>query len=254
MGYPMYWLVLVIGCLSSLLRHGAWLAFQRMCHPFPWQVVQEAFVLGLRGEEGCGGGSGSTGSGNGTGNYEERSRAPSAAVGFAAGVDLEAGIPVVGCGNLSSQEDGMYYNASPLERLERCRSIPGAPNDGLNGSNGNPSQRTSTATAGESARTTSTSSTVHRRSSARKASNSSGFAFSFDPMTSAAESFMSLHSVHSVASALSDAEQRVSWDDGRSSNYEGMQSESGRMCAEERLAKEKNRMDKVDKKPIGCFV
>lgn len=257
MGYPMYWLVLVIGCLSSLLRHGAWLAFQRMCHPFPWQVVQEAFVLGLRGEEGCGGGSGSTGSGNGTGNtgnYEERSRAPSAAVGFAAGVDLEAGIPVVGCGNLSSQEDGMYYNASPLERLERCRSIPGGPNDGQNGSNGNPSQRTSTATAGESARTTSTSSTVHRRSSARKASNSSGFAFSFDPMTSAAESFMSLHSVHSVASALSDAEQRVSWDDGRSSNYEGMQSESGRMCAEERLAKEKNRMDKVDKKPIGCFV
>nr|CCA23321.1 PREDICTED: probable phospholipidtransporting ATPase IBlike putative [Albugo laibachii Nc14]CCA24343.1 PREDICTED: hypothetical protein [Albugo laibachii Nc14] len=253
MAHPMYWLVMLIGCISSLLRHGAWLAFQRMCHPFPWQVVQEAYVLhgdaGIidmgSGNTGNGGfGVSSTGRSHGnTGNWDDRNRAPSAVVGFAAGVDLEAGIPVVGCGNLSSQEDTNYYNASPMERVERR---PG----GLSGTQSGSSAET----AGESARTTSTSSLVHRRSSIKKEGNSSGFAFSFDPMTSAAESFMSLHSVRSVASALSDAEQRVSWEDQRSSNYEGRKSELGRMCSEERIAKEKIRMDKVEEKPIGCFV
>lgn len=69
-----------------------------------------------------------------------------------------------------------------------------------------------TGTVRESARSTSTSSTVHRRTSSRNASNSSGFSFNVNLMTSAAKAFMSLHSVHFVASALSDAEQSlVEW-------------------------------------------
>ena len=54
----------------------------------------------------------------------------------------------------------------------------------------------------------------------------SGFAFSYDPQTSLAESYMSTHDVRQSASAMSDAEQRGrrSREDSRSSDYESSRS------------------------------
>ncbi|KAI9919792.1 hypothetical protein PsorP6_017386 [Peronosclerospora sorghi] len=54
----------------------------------------------------------------------------------------------------------------------------------------------------------------------------SGFAFSYDPQTSLAESYMSRHDVRQSASAMSDAEQRSirSREDSRASDYEPLRS------------------------------
>ncbi|CAH0493862.1 unnamed protein product [Peronospora farinosa] len=54
----------------------------------------------------------------------------------------------------------------------------------------------------------------------------SGFAFSYDPQTSLAESYMSTHDVRQSASAMSDAEQRGrrSREDSRSSDYDSSRS------------------------------
>jgi hypothetical protein len=54
----------------------------------------------------------------------------------------------------------------------------------------------------------------------------SGFAFSYDPQTSLAESYMSTHEVRQSASAMNDAEHRGrrSREDSRASDYESARS------------------------------
>lgn len=52
-------------------------------------------------------------------------------------------------------------------------------------------------------------------------SSSSGFAYSYDPQTAMAESYMTTHSIASASSALSDAENRgrTSREDSRASDF-----------------------------------
>ncbi|RLN90603.1 hypothetical protein BBJ28_00022403 [Nothophytophthora sp. Chile5] len=58
---------------------------------------------------------------------------------------------------------------------------------------------------------------------AKPRGSGSGFAFSYDPQTSLAESYMSTHDVHSSSSAMHEAEHRGrrSREDSRASDYEG---------------------------------
>jgi hypothetical protein len=55
----------------------------------------------------------------------------------------------------------------------------------------------------------------------RKKRVSSGFAFSYDPQTTVAESYMASHSVSSASSAMTEAEsrQRISREDSRASDF-----------------------------------
>ncbi|GLD97894.1 hypothetical protein PINS_up006591 [Pythium insidiosum] len=69
-------------------------------------------------------------------------------------------------------------------------------------------------------------SSMSARSSSSRRQRMSSFAFSFDPETTAAESFMASHSVHDVSTAIHEAEThcRVSQGDLRASDYRMSQS------------------------------
>ncbi|TMW59040.1 hypothetical protein Poli38472_007185 [Pythium oligandrum] len=76
---------------------------------------------------------------------------------------------------------------------------------------------------------------LSRMPSERKKRVSSGFAFSYDPQTTVAESYMASHSVSSISSAMSEAEsrKRISREDSRASDFSegsgrGQPSSSGR--------------------------
>jgi len=54
-------------------------------------------------------------------------------------------------------------------------------------------------------------------------SSNSGYAFSFDPQTTAAESYIASHSISASSSAIAEAEhrQRLSREDSRASDFSG---------------------------------
>uniref|UniRef100_K3XCA4 Phospholipid-transporting ATPase n=1 Tax=Globisporangium ultimum (strain ATCC 200006 / CBS 805.95 / DAOM BR144) TaxID=431595 RepID=K3XCA4_GLOUD len=102
-------------------------------------------------------------------------------------IDMEAGIPMMN--GMQDDDSNNYFTASSPKHSER--------------------------------QTERMSSSQHSQKRKERISSSSGFAYSYDPETAMAESYMTTHSIRSVSSALSEAENRgrKSREDSRSSEY-----------------------------------
>lgn len=180
-----YWMVIPICCIVSLLRHFAWMAIQRRFYPAPWQIVQEQYVL--------------------------RGTLPAPVATYLSSssrIDIEAGIPVVS--SLNEDESTAYFtNASPLNEKSDVKEVNLAMLD-----------LPSTLISESDLECASYEQQLIEQPRAQRHS-SSGFAYSYDPQTTMAESYMTTHSRATASSAFSDAERRgrVAREDSRSSEY-----------------------------------